>query len=239
MKYLSKTVTATMSKPRYLFLYIVFSLYTVPLYAIRQIGIISGTTAFVLMLVGYVYFTFLIAGVYSAAWKNLKGEPANILEEAKIYFPRILVVSFFIGFLSAFVFVQSTIILKKVNCIAIMNVAYSNRLDDNLIVAVSRFPMTALFFYAFPAIIVANLSASKALLKAWRFILGHFAESVTVILLLLFNAAWKVMYTQWTVNIDPGSFQYWKIITVSHILSYILTFLAFLTAAQIFEKSTR
>lgn len=222
-----------MSKPRYLFLFIVFSLLNLPLSVIIRIGADQNAVAFVaitygLMIIIYVISAFLVAGVYSSAWKNLKGESANILEEAKIYFPRILVVTFFIGFLSGLL--STFVFIFKADGSFISNVYFIRAIP--VLIAI-------LFFYASPAIIVANLTAIGALGKAWRFIISHFVESGAVIFLLLLSSVGGIIFAQWAGDFDKSSIQYWQIITVGHILSYFLTFLAFLTAAQIFEKSTR
>lgn len=236
MKYLAIAISSTVSKPRYLFLFVLFNLLMLPISFMKQMGIVQGAVAIALSIFFGLLSLYLISGVYAAAWKNLKGEGTNILEGAKKYFTGVLGVSIVIGIIGAISFIPFGMLHKFVFFQDLPAVLYGKRLDANIIRAIPAFLTTSLFVYALPGLFVENLPGNLALAKSWRFLFKNFVKSRTVVIVLLISTIIKIVLTQWAVIFDYSSNQYWQLITLSSIFTHVLTFLVFLTAAQILHE---
>jgi hypothetical protein len=237
MNYLARAISAIVSKPRYILLFILFNLSLQPISMLKASGAIQGAIVLVLSALTVLLSTYLIAGVYSAAWKNIKNEPASVLAEARKYFFRILAVYIIFGIIYFIAFIPFAVIHKTTFYKSVPAALYNKTLDAHIVRTVPIFLISTLLLYAFPGIVVADLTSKKALSKALRFIISHLPESKFVIVLLLLSYVMRVIFIQWAVRYDYSSSNYWQIMTVNNTLTYGISFIAFLAAAQIFNDS--
>jgi hypothetical protein len=196
----------------------------------------KGVLALVLMICIFAVSTFLQTGVYNLSWSYLKGEKATFISGAKKYFPHVLGASIVIGIIAAFAVFVFLSIHKMVILPDISASIYHKRIDAIAMRNIPELIILVFFVYAIPAIFTRNLSGKNAVANSWKFLLEYFTESRIVIILLLLSTIIKIMTTQWAVNFDYSSVEYWKIISLSSILTSALLFLTFLSAAQIFDK---
>lgn len=239
MKYLVAAIKSTASKPSYLFLFVMFSLLVLPVSIIGQMGIVQGVFAIAIMIFTGAISLYLVTGVYSAAWESLKGNKIKILAGSNQYFTRVLVITIAIGLTTAIVVISSSLVYKMAFFRYVPATIYGKRFDVNLVRSIPAFLIASVFIYTLPSIFVANLPSNEAVAKSWRFFLYNFNKSIVVIAILLLSTIVKISYSQWAVSFDNSSIQYWQIIVLSSIFTCGFNFLAFLTAAQIFDEYFR
>lgn len=236
MNYLTVAILNIVKRPIYMVLFVMFSLLSLPISIMKNINMIHDTIALVLMILMFVFSTFLHAGVYNLSWQFIKGEPATFTDGAKKYFPHLLGASIVIVIITALaVFLLFTIhrlmILPDVSPLL-----YLKRTDANLMRILPEFIISIFFIYTVPGIFVKELSGKNALAYSWRFVIKYFSESRIIIFLLLISAVGKITITRWAVNHDYNSVEHWQIIALSSIVTSAILFLIFLVAAQIFDK---
>jgi hypothetical protein len=236
MNYLTVAISSVAKRPNYIILFILFNSLGLPVSIMKQIGMVQGLLALALMICIFVISTFLETGVYTLSWKYIKGEKETFIAGAKRYFPHVLGASIVIGIIAAFAVFLFLAIHKLVILPDISAQLYHKRIDAIVMRNIPELIISVFFVYAIPAIFARNLSGKNAVANSWRFVLKYFAESRIVIILLLISTISKIVFTQWAVNFDYSSIEYWQINALSSILTSALLFLTFLAAAQIFDK---
>ncbi len=236
MNYLRVAISSVAKKPNYLFLFILFNSLGLPVSIMKQTGMAKGVFALVLMICIFAVSTFFQTGVYNLSWRHLKGEKVYFLSGVKKYFPHVLGVSIVVGIIAAFAVIVFLSIHKMAILPEISASIYHKRIDAIAMRKIPELIVLVFFVYAIPAIFTRNLSGKNAVANSWKFLLEYSTESRIVIVLLLLSTITEIVITKWAVRFDYSSIEYWDLISLNSILTSVLLFLTYLSAAQIFDK---
>ena len=238
MQYINKSIKFLTRNPVYLAIYLAFSMGIFLVQMFRYLGLVDKLPSFIIEIVILIVSFYLLTGTYSCIWKRFSGEQTqlrNILGEAKRYFSRVFTVSIVIGIIVAVFMGLSMFFHSKIFYPGISMVLYSKQLDANIVRSASVYLIIALFAYAFPSIFISDWRGTMTALKtSLKLIIKKSSISLPVICLITLMFVADIITSQYVVNFEYSSKEYWLATATESVIIYIISLLTFLTAAQIF-----